>query len=101
MTFIKASGLALLLGASVFGQFSNGISQSVSRSVAVPPDEAVFSVSVTAPLDTTQERVLEVLQKTGITSKDLTGFGVAPNYYPDSSVDSVYDFGMIVPADRM
>ena len=65
MNSFKPVVLFLFAAASMHAQFTGGISQSASRTVTVPPDEAVFSISVNTTLETTFDTLLGILQKVG------------------------------------
>lgn len=52
---------------------SNSITVSASNNATLQPDQAVFSVSVTAPLTTGLDDVLTALAGSGITAANLSG----------------------------
>ena len=56
----------LLSGSLVFGQLdSNSITVTASRSVTFQPDQIVFSVDVSSPLDTSLDDVIAALASSG------------------------------------
>ena len=72
--------VALFLAAAplLFGQLdTNTVSVRASRSIAVQPDQAVFAVSVSAPLDAGFNDVIAALQGTGITAAQFSGLAVS------------------------
>jgi uncharacterized protein YggE len=99
LMIIRMMAGVFLSGAALFGQFQNGISQSVSRAVTVTPDQAAFSVSVDTTSETTLETVLGILKKVEITAKDLVGQGV--DLYYTSDLQNHYDFTFTVAPGRM
>lgn len=57
---------------------SNSVTITATRSVYLQPDQAVFGVSVTAPVDATLDQVVTALQGSGITAANLSNSAIAP-----------------------
>ena len=71
--------LILLSTCAAFAQFNDGITTSVTRSVAIAPDEADFTVVVSTSLDTTQQQVTQVFQDAGIQNSNVTSVAAGLN----------------------
>lgn len=80
--------LALTAG-SALAQLE-GFTASVSRSVIVPAEEAVFQITASARLDVSEQQVATALAEFGVTSKDLVQVGV----------ESAFVFGGLTPSPR-
>ena len=66
--------LLLLMAAPVFGQLDpHTITISATRSTYLQPDDAVFSLSVSAGAATSLDQVVAALSSLGISSSNLTG----------------------------
>jgi len=97
---MRIISLILLLCSGAFAQATDGLNVSVSRTVTVAADEAVFTVVVATALDVTAEQVLQVLQATGLQNLAITGTGLGQTYsYPQSpDAQAFYQFSLTVPA---
>jgi hypothetical protein len=58
--------LILFFTISAAAQVADGITASVTRTVTLTPDEADFTAVLTAPLDTTQDQITQILNNAGI-----------------------------------
>jgi len=74
-------GLILIISAAAFGQVTDGLTVSVSRTVAVAADEADFAALVSASLDTTQSQVTQAFQDLGVSNMVVTAVVVGANLY--------------------
>jgi uncharacterized protein YggE len=100
---MRCAALILLAAAAAFGQVSDGLTVSVSRTVTVPPDEADFTVMVTTSLDTTQSQVTQALQDLGISNPVVTVVVAGANTYaypqtPDSQLYYMVTFTTVPSA---
>jgi len=100
----------LLFAASLaaLGQTTtDGISTSASKTIIVPPDEAVFNVVATTTVDVLEQQVVEALQDTGITAQNLVSLASSQDYYvpvppqPPRPSQLYYQFGVTVPFAKM
>jgi hypothetical protein len=62
----------LLAGAALAQTTPNSVTVTATQNTSVPPDQAVFWISVTAPLTASQDDVLTALQGSGITLANFT-----------------------------
>jgi uncharacterized protein YggE len=90
---MRYAGLIFAFAMAAFGQVTDGITVNTTRIVNITPDEADFTVVVTAKLDTTQAQVTQAFQNIGIQNLTVTGVAVGPNqnsYPPPSDSQSYY-----------
>ncbi len=74
--------VALLFTLPVFAQV-DGITTSATRTLALTPDQAVFSVAVAIDPGATQEQVLQTLSGIGVAATDLVSISSsAAGYNP-------------------
>jgi Protein of unknown function (DUF541) len=85
----------------LFGQLdSNSITITASRSVYFQPDQAVFLVSVSSPLNATLDDIVAALQGSGVT----TGNFLVSNVYMSGMLggaQTVWTFTLPVPLSKM
>ncbi len=84
---MKSFGLFLLLAAAAFGQAQDGITTSITRSISLPGDEALFTVAVATGLDATQDQALQPLRDAGAPALTILTVSVGQgqiNTYPPS-----------------
>jgi len=82
-------------------QTFDGISAPVSRTVTLTADEAAFSVSVAATLDSTEQQVKQALQNAGLPNPTVvaTGLGEDNNAYTAASLALIlYSATVTIPA---
>lgn len=79
---MRLVALIFIVAAAAAAQPADGLTVSVSRTVTVVPDQAEFSVVVTAALDTTAAQVLQAFQDLGIPNPQVSGVVVAASGYP-------------------
>lgn len=84
---MRAFSLILLLASAALAQATNGVVTSVSRNVALTPDEGVFVVVVTTALNTTQQQIIGVFQEAGVQNLNVMGQAAGTNTstYPPSN----------------
>lgn len=88
--------IVLLAALPVFAQFpSHTVTITATRSITVPPDQAVLSLAVTSPLETNLDQIVSPLSGLGITPLNLTGV--------DSSSATMleWDFSLAVPLSNL
>lgn len=78
---MKPLVLMVLLACAAGAQGVNGIVVSVSRTANLTPDEADFTVVATAPLDTTQAQITQILQDLGAQNPVVTAVSAGQNSY--------------------
>jgi len=100
MICLRTIALLFLTGAALFGQFLTGLSQNVSRTIVMTPDEAVFNVSVSTTSETTLDILLGILKKVEITTKDLVGERVSSSNGP-AELHNDYEFKLTVAPGLM
>jgi uncharacterized protein YggE len=103
--------LSLLMSASLlFGQVdSNTVTVTSSQSTNLQPDQVLFGVSVTTPLNSSLDDVLAVLKGSGITMANFSGvssayavpsgIGVIGNQQPTPTLQ--WSFALSVPFAQM
>lgn len=65
-----------IMAAPVFGQLkSNTLAITAARSIIAQPDQVVFGITITSPLNATLDQVVAALSPLTVTSADLTGVG--------------------------
>jgi hypothetical protein len=64
--------VVLVAGAALAQTTPNSVTVTATQNASVPPDQAVFSISVTAPFTASQDDVLTSLQGSGITLSNFT-----------------------------
>jgi uncharacterized protein YggE len=89
---MRAFSLILLLASAALAQANNGVVTSVSRTVAVTPDEGDFTVVVTTALNTTQQQIIGVFQEAGVQNLNVVGQAAGTNTstYPPSNDSQLY-----------
>jgi hypothetical protein len=82
------------------GQGLEGISAPASRTVTLTADEATFTISVAATLDSTQQQVKEALQNAGLPNPTVvaTGLGQDASAYPSGAAQILYSATVAIPA---
>jgi hypothetical protein len=101
---MRAFSAILLLASAAFAQANNGVVTSVSRSVAVTPDEGDFVVVVTTALSTTQQQIIGVFQEAGIQNLNVVGQAAGTNtstYPPPSDSQLFYQITFTVAPPAM
>ncbi len=80
MRIVRMASLFLATVFLAFGQLdSDTLTISASRSIIVPPDQALFNVSVLSDLNTSLDQVVAALQGTGMSASNLsTVHGYSP-----------------------
>ncbi len=81
-------------------QTPDGISAPASRTLALTADEAAFTISVAATLDSTQQQVKEALQNAGLPNPTVvaTGLGQDASMYPSGAAQIRYSATVAIPA---
>ena len=81
-------------------QTLDGISAPVSRTVTLTPDEAAFTITVAASLDSTQQQVKQALQDAGLPNPTVvaTGLGQAASEWFASGVQMLYSATVTIAA---
>jgi len=103
---MRLLSLMLLGSACLFGQLTDGIATSVTRSVTLTADQADFSLVAGAALGTSQQDVVAALQEAGIANLSPTGTYLTQTYDyskqpPDTGTLVVYQFTLTVPAGQL
>lgn len=109
MAAVRQSGhmrlisLFLISAFIAFGQATDGIGTSVTRTVTLTADQADFSMVAGAGLDVTQQQVTQVFLDAGISSLTLTGTSLGQSYdystnTPSAQTQILYQFAFSVPA---
>ena len=82
-------------------QTFDGINAPVSRTVALPADEAAFAITVAANLDSTAQRVKQSLQSAGLPNPTVVaiGLGQDTSIYPPGPARVLYSATVTIPAD--
>ncbi len=68
--------LVAALSCAANAQTSNGISAPVSRTVTLTADEAAFTLTIAATLDSTQQQVKQALQNAGLPNPTVVATGL-------------------------
>jgi hypothetical protein len=81
-------------------QTPDGISAPASRAVTLTPDEATFTITVGATLDSTQSQVKQALQGAGLPNPTVvaTGLGQDNSTYPPGPAQILYSATVAIPA---
>jgi uncharacterized protein YggE len=92
--------LFAVLSWAAAAQTSDGISAPASRTLALTTDEAAFSISVAATLDSTQQQVKQALQNAGLPNPTVvaTGLGLDASRYPSGAAQMLYSATVAIPA---
>jgi hypothetical protein len=97
----------LLLGLTVstslaFGQLdSNSVTVTVSRSVSLQPDQALFGVFIDASPTTSLDDILAALQGAGITITNFSGVSTISSPPPQGPTILEWTFGLPVPLAKI
>ncbi len=77
-----------------------GISAPVGRTVILTADEAEFTISVAATLDSTQQQVKQTLQNAGLPNPTVVGTGLGQNSSADlpGAAQILYSATVAIPA---
>jgi uncharacterized protein YggE len=91
---------------SAFAQFTDSVATSVSRTVTLTADEADFSISAGASLDTTQQQIAQVFTNAGVTNLNLVGTSLGQNYDYSTNPYTIntlvfYQFTFSVPSSGL
>ena len=90
---MRLYALILLFSWSASAQITaDGITANVSRTVNITADEADFSVTVTCPLDTTQQQVIQILVNAGIPNPSVVSVAAGQNFaaYPPVNATQIF-----------
>ena len=81
-------------------QTFEGINAPASRTVTLTADEAAFTITVAATLDSTQQQVKQALQNAGLPNPTVvaTGLGQDNSTYPPGDVQILYSATVAIPA---
>ena len=81
-------------------QTPDGISAPVSRTLALTADEADFTITVAATLDSTEQQVKQALQSAGLPNPTVvaTGLGQDTSAYPSGAAQILYSATVAIPA---
>ena len=81
-------------------QTPDGINAPVSRTVTLTADEAAFTITVAATLDSTQQQVKQALQSAGLPNPTVvaTGLGQDTSTYPPGAAQILYSATVAIPA---
>src|ERR1019366_7035566 len=81
-------------------QTFEGISAPASRTVTLAADEAAFTLTVAASLDSTQQQVKQALQDAGLPNPTVvaTGLGQNTSQYFSGPVQILYSATVVIPA---
>jgi hypothetical protein len=81
-------------------QTSEGINAPASRTVTLAADEAAFTITVGATLDSTQQQVKQALQNAGLPNPTVvaTGLGQDNSTYPPGAAQILYSATVAIPA---
>jgi len=89
---MRLFSLILFFACASGAQVADGINASVTRTVTLTPDEADFTAVLSAPLDTTQDQITQILNNSGI--QNFTFVSVvasrASNVYPPPDHAELY-----------
>ena len=103
---MRLLSLIFISSACLFGQLTDGIATSVTRSVTLTADQADFSLVAGSALGTTQQDVAAALQEAGIANLTPTGTYLTQTYDyskqpPATGTLVVYQFTLTVPAGQL
>jgi hypothetical protein len=81
-------------------QTFDGINAPVSRTVTLTADEASFSITAAATLDSTQQQVKQALQNAGLPNPTVLAIGLGQDNstYPPGAVQMLYSATAVIPA---
>jgi Protein of unknown function (DUF541) len=81
-------------------QTGDGINAPVSRTVTLTADEATFTITAAATLDSTLQQVKQALQNAGLPNPTVvaTGLGKEPAEWFDTAVQILYSATVAIPA---
>ena len=71
-------------------QTLDGISAPVSRTVTLTADEAAFTITIAATLDSTQQQVKQALQSAGLPNPTVVATGLGQASYPSGVAQILY-----------
>ena len=94
--FLLLAALSSVVTAQTFA----GINVPVGRTVLLTPDEAAFTISAAATLDSTAQQVKQALQNAGLPNPTVvaTGLGQDTSVYPPGAVQILYYATVTIPA---
>jgi hypothetical protein len=92
--------LFIVLSCVATAQTLEGISAPASRTVTLTADEAAFTITVAATLDSTQQQVKQALQNAGLPNPTVvaTGLGQATSEWFATGVQMLYSATVALPA---
>jgi hypothetical protein len=92
--------LFIVLSCVATAQTLEGISAPASRTVTLTADEAAFTITVAATLDSTQQQVKQALQNAGLPNPTVvaTGLGQDVSPYFAGAVQMLYSATVALPA---
>jgi Protein of unknown function (DUF541) len=92
--------LFTVLSCVAAAQTLDGINAPVSRTVTLTADEASFTITSAATLDSTQQQVKQALQNAGLPNPTVvaTGLGQDSSTYPASVAQMLYSATVVIPA---
>ena len=81
-------------------QTPDGISAPASRTLALTADEADFTITVAATLDSTEQQVKQALQSAGLPNPTVvaTGLGQDTSTYPPGAAQILYSATVAIPS---
>jgi hypothetical protein len=86
---MRLIGLLVLFSAAAAAQLAaDGIGASVTRTVNITPDQADFTVVVSATLETTQQQVTQVFADSGFPAAAVVGVAAGQNSYTYPPTDN-------------
>jgi hypothetical protein len=92
--------LLIVLSSVITAQTADGINAPASRTITLAADEAAFTISVAATLDSTQAQVKQALQSAGLPNPTVvaTGLGQDTSSYPPGAVQILYSATVTIAA---
>jgi hypothetical protein len=92
--------LSIVLSSLTTAQTFDGINAPASRTVTLTADEAAFTISVAATLDSTQAQVKQALQNAGLPNPTVvaTGLGQDTSVYPPGAAQILYSATVTIAA---
>jgi hypothetical protein len=92
--------LLIVLSSLTTAQTLDGINAPASRTVTLTADEAAFTISVAATLDSTQAQVKQALQNAGLPNPTVvaTGLGQDTSTYPPGGAQILYSATVTIAA---
>jgi uncharacterized protein YggE len=92
--------LFIVLSCVATAQTLAGINAPVSRTVTLTADEAAFTITAAATLDSTQQQVKQALQNAGLPNPTVvaTGLGQDSSIYPLGAAQILYSATVAIPA---